>query len=382
MDVDSRGTLDALMTDRAPAKLMIVDDSPYNRRLIEELFRNRSDIVVVASAADGEEALRLATATEPDIITLDLEMDKMDGFTFLRIMLARRSIPIIVVSSYAQQGNVLRALELGAFDFVTKEQSQIEGEAKELKSQILEKVLAAVESRRGIARPGTSTRNSLPQGLQSSGRLSASPASNLSPASNGAPVSMNYAQPKHLVAFGCSTGGPAALLELFSKIPAATTSAYLIAQHMPEKFTRAFADRLRRLNRVPAAEAVHAEAIQRGHAYVCPGAQCMDVVFRAGGYGLAVGSPGPEDRHAPSVNRLFTSLARVAMKRAVAVVLTGMGNDGVEGAKVVRAVGGIVVCESAETAVVNAMPQAVIDAGLATHTLALPAIAEFLAALA
>jgi two-component system chemotaxis response regulator CheB len=190
-----------------------------------------------------------------------------------------------------------------------------------------------------------------------------------------------YVPPKHVVCIASSTGGPSALLEIFGKIPATSTAAFLVAQHMPDKFTRTFAERLDRRGPVRTAEAQENDAVARMTGFVCPGRQCMEVVPVGQELRLRVVPSAPSDRYVPSADRLLKSAAAAAGARCIAVVLTGMGDDGVEGARAVLEAGGSIVAESQETAVVYGMPGAVVRAGLAAKVLPLPQIAEFLASL-
>ena len=237
---------------------MVVDDSAYNRRNIADVFANNPDVDVVGKAADGEEALRLATLLKPDVITLDLEMPRMDGFTFLRILMSKQPTPVIVVSSYSQKENVFKALELGALDFVTKPDRQISPDATELREQILQKVLLVRSLRPTFTPPvtrrnvsGSWTPDGKPMGFDSN--------------QLGASV---YVAPKHLVAIASSTGGPSALLEIFGKIPATSAAGFVVAQHMPDKFTRTFAERLDRRGPVRMSEAQDNDEVSKMTGYV------------------------------------------------------------------------------------------------------------------
>ncbi len=336
-----------------------------NRRNIADVFANQRDVEVVGKAGDGEEALRLVSMLKPDVITLDLEMPKMDGFTFLRILMSKQPTPVIVVSSYAQKENVFKALELGALDFVTKPDQRIPEDAYELKEQILAKVLMVRSLRSTFVAP-PSRRSML------SGNFATDPR-------DSAPAIRAYVAPRYLVAIGSSTGGPSALLEVFSKVPQNTTCAIVVAQHMPDKFTRTFAERLDKRGTVRTREAEDGDKISRGTGFVCPGRQCMEVVSVESELRVKVQAPASGDRYVPSADRLLTTAARAMGSRTVGVVLTGMGDDGLEGARAIRDAGGTVIAESQETAVVYGMPGTVVKAGLASQVLPLPEIAEYVA---
>jgi len=357
-------------TKLGPVRLLVVDDSAYNRRNIAAVFADHPEVEVVGKAADGEEALRLATALKPDVITLDLEMPRMDGFTFLRILMSRQPTPVIVVSSYSQKENVFKALELGALDFVAKPDRQVAPDAVDVREEILAKVMLVRSLRPALPVPSARRATS---GIFSEGRTS-------SP--DMAPISSRYEPPKHVVGIASSTGGPSALLELFGKMSLTSSAAFLIAQHMPDKFTRTFAERLDRRGPFRVSEAQEGDFVAVRTAFVCPGRQCMEVFATpAGELRLKVAVALSTDRYVPSADRLLTSLARTAGPRAIGLVLTGMGEDGVEGAKAIRAAGGIVVAESAESAVVNGMPGAVIRAGASSKVLSLVEMSDWLAQL-
>lgn len=358
------------MTGKGPIRLLVVDDSAYNRRNIADVFATYpQDVEVVGKAADGEEALRLATLLKPDVITLDLEMPRMDGFTFLRILMSRQPTPVIVVSSYSQKENVFKALELGALDFVAKPTAQIAPDAQDLRDQILEKVLLVRQLRTSFPTPPISRRPPSLSGHGFEGRESASMRV------------AGYVPPKQVVAIASSTGGPSALLEIFAKIPVTTTAGFVVAQHMPDKFTRTFAERLDRKGSVRTAEGADGDRLGKCTGFVCPGRQCMEVLQNGVELRIAISAPKPEDRYVPSADRLLKSVASSAGPRAIGVILTGMGDDGVEGARAIRDAGGIVVAESQESAVVYGMPGAAVRAGIPHKVLPLPQIAEYLASI-
>ena len=340
-------------------RVLVVDDSAFNRRSIVEILSTSTDIEIVGRAADGEEALRLVGTLRPDVITLDLEMPKMDGFTFLRILMSKVPIPVIVISSYSQKENVFKALELGALDFVAKPDRYIDPDLKGVREELLRKVTLArsVRSPVGNRRP--------PEVV-----LSAAAAK----ISSGAP-------PQKLIVIAASTGGPSALLELVGRLPPNYPHALLIAQHMPESFTRTFAERLDRRSNLRVTEAVDLDQVEAGTAFVCPGRQCMELENGPRGFRVRLRPPDAEDRYVPSADAVLTSAAKVAGSRVVGVVLTGMGDDGARGSKSVVDAGGTVVVESELTAVVYGMPGAVVRSKLASKSLPLPELGNWLAQL-
>ena len=348
---------------QGPVRVLVVDDSVLNRRGIRRILEANGHVQVVGEAADGDEALRAVAEKKPDAVTLDLEMPRMDGFTFLRILMARHPLPVIVVSSHSQKENVFRALELGAIDFVEKPERGFHSEASS--EQLVEKVMLA--------------RTLRPKRL----KVPTAPAFGAEPstARGLGPNSTVKVPPRFVIGIAASTGGPAALLDIFSRLPDRLPAAVLVTQHMPHRFTPAFAGRLDRKSILSVHEATDGEPLLARNGYVCPGGKCMEVEMRAGDLRLHVTDPRADDAYVPSADRLFRSLARIVGSHAVGVVLTGMGNDGVEGSRAIQKARGLVIVESRETAVVDGMPSAVLRAGVAGRVLPLPAIGELLATL-
>ncbi len=350
----------------APLRVLVVDDSAYNRKSIGEILGQSPQVQVVGKAADGEEALRLVTTLRPDVITLDLEMPRMDGFTFLRILMSKMPTPVVVVSSYNQKENVSKALELGALDFVAKPDRYADAELGGIRDELLQKVLLARSLRS-------------PSFLAARQAMESISGTQVEPARKEGPV----LAPRYVVAIASSTGGPTALMEIFARLPRRSPSALLIAQHMPDKFTRTFAERLDRRSLLKVSEAQELDAVGQGMGFVCPGRRCMhlEVVPGTSDLRLRVRQPDESDRYVPSADRLFNSVARTVGSRGIGVILTGMGDDGMHGAKAILRAGGTVIAESEETAVVYGMPGAAVRAGAVTRSLPLPQIGEWLAGL-
>lgn len=350
-----------------PLRVLVVDDSPLNRRALTTVLSEEDGVHVVGAAADGDEALRLVASLAPDLVTLDLEMPRMDGFTFLRLLMASRPTPVVVVSSHSAKENVFRALELGAIDFVAKPENGLGGGLESLRPQ-LHKMVRVVQQ---LSPTGFQVRKAVPQPAAAEPRPKRSSRTSLLEPDE---------HPTKVVVIASSTGGPTALLDLFSKLPAGLPAAILVAQHMPDRFTKAFADRLDRLSAFRVMEADGHQLIESGTALVCPGGRCMEI--RRAGARLAsnVLWPDAEDRYAPSADRLFTSAARVVGRDVIGVVLTGMGDDGARGAQEIKQAGGTVLAESEETAVVYGMPKAAAKLSAVDRVLPLSALIEDLIA--
>jgi two-component system, chemotaxis family, protein-glutamate methylesterase/glutaminase len=337
-----------------PIRALVVDDSATSRAALERILAEACGATVVGSAADGEEALAQALRLGPDLVLLDLAMPRMDGLTFLRLLMARRPTPVVVVSAQAERSDVFKALELGALDFVAKP----EGDAS------LEGIRAAL--------------------VEMCQLLRALRIENLARAAVPAapPRDAGIAEPAAVVAIGASTGGPQAIQQLLAALPGTLPCAILVAQHMPEAFTGPFAERLGRTTAFSVREAADGDVVAAGRVLVAPGGRVLEVARdRAGTLRASVlrPEPGAAPRHCPSVDRLFESVARAVGRRACGVVLTGMGQDGAAGAAAIRRAGGLALAESAETAVVYGMPQAAVESGAVEAALPLTALADRIA---
>lgn len=355
---------------RPKIRVLVVDDSTVFRRSLVDALSANDEIEVVGTAANGEEALQAALSLKPHVVTLDLEMPRMDGFTFLRILVARQPTAVVVVSSHASRENVFKALELGAVEFVVKPSAHRPAESS-IKEEVVQKVL-------------------LTRHLRAVGTRMRAPMASISEAD--VPQRVSYSEPpdptgagrprvRFVIAIASSTGGPIALLDIASRLPERFPGAVCIAQHMPESFTRTFAERLDRKGPLRFIEVDAPEALEERRGYVSPGNQCLVVVPRTGSdLGVAL-RPATGERYVPSGDLLMKTAAEAAGPRVIGVVLTGMGDDGLAGARAVRDAGGIVVAESEQSAVVYGMPGAVVRAGLANHVLSLADIASFLAGL-
>jgi len=330
-------------------RVLVVDDSAFNRRTIIKMLEAVPGIEVVGYACDGEEGLRKVFDLRPDLITLDLEMPRMDGFTFLRIVMSGRPTPIIVISARSEDENVFRALDFGAVDFVAKPSARISPELFNIREDLVRKVLSGgrTDMSKVLQRKSNSE---VVTPLTSIGR-------------KGGAQSSGPRQETALVVIGASTGGPPALQTIFSAIREPLPVAFAIAQHMPPGFTKAFAERMNKLSALTIAEATDGDLVLPGKVLIAPGGK--NLVFERTGHEVRarVVNPAPEQRYIPSVDLLFTSAAETFAARTIGVVLTGMGNDGHQGVRAIKKAGGTVIAESEESSVVFGMPKEAIATG-------------------
>jgi two-component system chemotaxis response regulator CheB len=328
----------------------VIDASAYSRQMISRMLESSPLVEVVGSARDGEEALRRSIELEPDLVTLDLEMPRMDGFTYLRMLMARKPTPVIVVSGRSEEEEVFKALDLGAADFIAKPTPGATPDLATIQDELIRKVHAIRELRIDKVRE----RSQAPPPMLGSATATT--------------------EPPQVVVIGSSTGGPSALMQILGAFSAPPRCAVLIAQHMPAGFTGGFAERLDRLTPFKASEAAGGEALLPGHVFVAPGGRHLEVASAGGRVVTQVVEHTGDDKYSPSVDRLFASAAKHFASNLLGVVLTGMGDDGRRGALAIKEVGGSVIVESEESAVIFGMPRQVIEAGAADQVLALSAI--------
>jgi two-component system, chemotaxis family, protein-glutamate methylesterase/glutaminase len=331
-------------------RVVVVDDSAYNRRTITKMLEGVPDVEVVGYAADGEEGIRKIIELKPDLVTLDLEMPKMDGFTLLRIIMNSFPTPVIVISSRSEDERVFKALELGAVDFIAKPTSKISDELLKIREDLQEKVRSVFNlNMAGLRKRETLCFAETPLKKKKT-------VTSLPPPGLKAKVD--------IVAIGASTGGPPALQSIFSTFSEKLPIAIAVSQHMPSGFTKAFAERLNRSSAFTIREARDGDPVAPGSALIAPGGRNL-VFERVNGAVIArVVEPSPTDRYIPSVDAMFASLAGIYGSKLLAVVLTGMGNDGSRGVRAVKKAGGEVLAEAEETSVVFGMPREAIATGL------------------
>jgi two-component system chemotaxis response regulator CheB len=321
-------------------KVVVVDDSAYNRVTISRMLETSRSIRVVATAVNGEDAIRQVVKHRPDVITLDLEMPVMDGFAFLRWLMVTQPTPVIAVSSRSSDRSVFKALELGAVDFVAKPGGRISAQLDQIAVGLVRKVVQCAE----IVMENVSARLAREQEprppLEKPGRC----------------VGID------LVVVGSSTGGPPAIQFVFETLPLLPVPV-VIAQHMPATFTRLFAERVNKLTIWAVKEAEDGELLQPGTAYVAPGGRQTGVLRSPDGLRVMTSDAMVEELYAPSVDRLFSTASDACGRAMVAVVLTGMGEDGAGAIRKVRENGGRTLAEAASSAVIFGMPGAAIRTG-------------------
>ncbi|OZI74659.1 protein-glutamate methylesterase/protein-glutamine glutaminase [Bordetella genomosp. 12] len=327
-------------------KVLCVDDSALVRGLMTEIINAHPDMEVVATAPDPLVARELIKRHNPDVLTLDVEMPRMDGLDFLEKLMRLRPMPVVMVSSLTERGGeiTLRALELGAIDFVTKPKLGIRDGLLEYSELIAEKIRAAARAR-----------------LRSPGAPALAPVRLHSP----------YTSSEKLVILGASTGGTEAIREVLQPLPA-DSPAMLITQHMPAGFTRSFAQRLDTLCAVTVCEAAHGERVLPGHVYLAPGGEQHMKLARSGAnYVIELEASEPVNRHRPSVDVLFHSAAQSAGRNAIGVLLTGMGKDGAAGLLAMKRAGAMTLAQDEASCVVFGMPREAIQLGAADEVVPL-----------
>jgi two-component system, chemotaxis family, protein-glutamate methylesterase/glutaminase len=337
---------------------IVIDDSAFNRVTLSKMLESGGDVRVIATAVDGEDGIKQVLRHRPDVVTLDLEMPSIDGFGFLRWVMVSRPTPVIVISSRASDRNVFKALELGAVDFIAKPGGRVSARLEEIREDLLAKVRQCVDVRLDNVRKRI--------------RDEEPPAPLL-----GAPIPEPSAS-IDCVVIGASTGGPPALQMLVQALPLLPVPV-VVAQHMPPLFTRLFAERLNRLGGFAVREATDGEELAGGTVLIAPGGKQTTIERDGGRLRVRIGPKRAGELHAPSVNRLFTSASEACGDRLVAVVLTGMGDDGATGIRRVAEKGGRTIAEAASTAIIYGMPAEAIRTGSVAQVLPLPRIAPAIA---
>ncbi len=341
-------------------RVLTVDDSALMRQVLATLLAKDPDIEVVGAAPDPYIARERIKALNPDVLTLDVEMPKMDGLTFLEKLMRGHPMPVVMVSSLTEIGcqTTLRALELGAVDFIAKPKIDLREGMNEIAQDLIAKIKAAAVARvRGKGIGGNGHQNPL--------------ASHPSPLASGSAMIKTT---DTIIAIGSSTGGTEAVKEVLEKLPS-NTPPILITQHMPERFTKTWADRMNKICRIAVKEAQDGDSVLPGHALIAPGNYHMTLVRSGARYTVQINQDPPVNRHRPSVDVMFASVARYAGANAVGVILTGMGGDGAKEMLTMKQAGAFTIAQDEASCVVFGMPKEAIKAGAVDKILPLDDIA-------
>ncbi len=337
-----------------PYKVLIVDDSSLMRQLLTQIISSDPDLEVVGTAGDPFIAREKIKALHPDVLTLDVEMPRMDGLTFLEKLMRGHPMPVVMISSLTESGaeTTLRALSLGAVDYIAKPKLDVSSGTLEQSNDIVSKVKAAAKVKVRGGKPRDATSASLPAGY-------------------------HITATHKVVAIGASTGGTEALKDLLSSLPPDFPGVVMV-QHMPEAFTRPFSERLNSLCRIRVQEARDGDRILPGHALLAPGGHQMQVIRRGMEYAVKVYRGERVNRHLPSVDVLFSSCAKQLGKNAIGVLLTGMGADGAKGMLEMKVAEAHTIAQDEATCVVFGMPREAILLGAVDQVLPLGRISNAL----
>lgn len=343
------------MTMVSVIRVLVVDDSAYVRKVVTQMLGRSPFIEVIGVARDGAEALELAAELQPDVITCDLNMPELDGIAFVRAQMARRPVPIVIISIAAGAGEqVLAALDAGAVDFVQKPTALATERLMEMSEELLDKVKAAAGARRVAPRSADV------------GRAVVSAASPRPVRADGAEI----------VVIGISTGGPQALKQLIPVLPADCRAPIAIVLHMPLGYTEMYARKLDEMSNLHVVEAGEGQTVEAGTVYLAPAGRHL-TLRRDGDRVVTHLDVRPLDTpHRPAVDELFQSAAEVYGERALGIVMTGMGSDGRQGAAWIKARGGCILTEAEDSCVVYGMPRSVVEAGLSDEALPLDRMAD------
>lgn len=343
--------MNKVLVDRK-IKVLIIDDSALIRSILKEVINSQSDMEAVGAAANPLQAREMIKTLNPDVLTLDVEMPEMDGLTFLEKLMRLRPLPVLMISTLTERGSeaALRALELGAVDFLAKPRLGVAEGMKAYADEITGKIRIAARARiKG---------------------------NKLVTAGSGLPMlGSRLASTEKLIVVGSSTGGTEALKEFLIPMPA-DAPAILVAQHMPEAFTKSFAERLNGLSKMTVAEGVHNTRVLPGHVYIAPGHSHMLVKRSGSNYTLELSQSSLVNHHRPSVEVLFRSAAQCAGSNAIGVMLTGMGKDGAVGMLEMRQAGAYNFAQDEESCVVYGMPRAAVEIGAAHESVPLNEMAR------
>lgn len=332
-------------------KVLIVDDSISIQRMLSKIINSTQGMTVVGTAGNPYEAIKILKINKPDVITLDIEMPGMSGISFLKKLMTNMPIPVVMISSLTQKGAdaTIEALSIGAIDFIGKKSLKTKEDRKAFVEELRSKIKNAANvgtKHYSMSSPKVSTKS-------------------------------NLAHNKSIIAIGASTGGVQALNQLIKRFPK-VTPPILIVQHMPEYFTKAFANTLNRISKISVKEAENGEVIKNNTAYIAPGNYHMGLKKIGSNYKIELSQKPKVNRHRPSVDYTFHSVGNYFASNAVAILLTGMGDDGARGMKFLKNKGVLTIAESEESAIIFGMPQKAIQLKAVDYVLALEHMVKYL----
>ena len=330
-------------------KVLVVDDSALIRNLLGEIVKSESDMQLVGAAPDAYVAKKMVQEHNPDVITLDIEMPKVDGLRFLDVLMKARPTPVVMISTLTEAGAdaTIRSLELGAVDFIPKPKLGVVQGIEEYRDLILSKIRMAARSRVRQQKPATVKTT----------------------------TALTYSSTEKIIAIGASTGGTEAIKTIVSALPA-NAPATVITQHMPPGYTSTFAKRLDACSQLKIVEARGDERLLPGHGYLAPGDKHMEIIRSGADYRIRLNDGPRVSGHKPSVDMMFTSLVESAGSNVVASLLTGMGKDGADGLLALKEKGAFTICQNEDTCVVYGMPKVAVSLGAAEKILPLENIAQ------
>jgi two-component system, chemotaxis family, protein-glutamate methylesterase/glutaminase len=332
-------------------KVLVIDDSAFMRKMISDILNSDPTIHVVATARNGKDGFEKVVELSPDVVTMDIEMPVMDGIEALKVIMEKHPVPVVMLSSLTQSGaeSTINALNFGAVDFIAKPSGPISLDIANHKNQIISKV-------RHAARVNLKMLTEVEKSKKSVKTIDYTP-------------KQDYSNRKKIVGVGVSTGGPRALENLLTRLPVDFPAPLLIVQHMPARFTKSLADRLNKLTRIKVKEAEHGELLQKGIAYIAPGDYHLKMKRMGTALTVFLEQSSPVKGHRPSVDILFQSMAELVNYQKCALVLTGMGSDGSDGIKSLKASDPktIILAESEESSIVFGMPKSAIYTNFVDH---------------
>ncbi|HSH00623.1 MAG TPA: chemotaxis response regulator protein-glutamate methylesterase [candidate division Zixibacteria bacterium] len=358
-----------MTVQQGKTRVLVVDDSAFMRKAISMMLESDPDIEVVGAARDGGEGVELVKKLKPDLVTMDVEMPRVDGLTALRMIMQEEPTPVMMVSSLTSNGAsaTLTALELGAVDFIPKELSFVSLDIVNIKDDLLEKIKSIARRKNILMARARSRARWAQAGGAGAGQTSPAAAGPQSGAAvSGIVASKRRALNVKMIALGCSTGGPPALQTVVERLPRNLPVPMLVVQHMPPKFTKSLADRIDSVSKVTVVEATNGEEALPGQVYIAPGDKHMVLSPRQDKVIIRTTDYPPNTLYKPCVDVMMKSVVERFGKQTLGVILTGMGNDGFAACQQLHGLGGEVIAQSEESCVVYGMPRAVVDGKVAS----------------